>query len=380
MKTLMISTDRKIFEENSVVRQRVVEYGKLVEELKIIIFSSSTRVLGSKYQVVSISNSNITLYPTNSKNRWFYIFDAIRLGLKMKLNKDWLVTTQDPFETGLVGWLITRKSDAKLQLQVHTDFLSKYFRKESFLNRIRVELAKFLIPKADRIRVVSGRIKRSIIGHGLIKNESKIQVLPIFVDLEKIKNTQLQFDSRSRYPQFDFVFLITSRLEKEKNIKMLIESFAEVVKKHPKVGLVILGEGSVRKSLQFTVDDLQLSDEIVFEGWQDSLVSYYKTADLFLLSSNYEGFGMTLVEATSLGCPILTTNVGLVGEILTEENSLVCNVGDKDCFAQKMLWAIENKSKLKELNQKAQTEIENKLIKTKKEYLNEYKKSWEVVL
>lgn len=376
MKTLMISTDRKIFEENSVVRQRVVEYGKLVEELKIIIFSSSTRVLGSKYQVVSISNSNITLYPTNSKNRWFYIFDAIRLGLKMKLNKDWLVTTQDPFETGLVGWLITRKSDAKLQLQVHTDFLSKYFRKESFLNRIRVELAKFLIPKADRIRVVSGRIKRSIIGHGLIKNESKIQVLPIFVDLEKIKNTQLQFDSRSRYPQFDFVFLITSRLEKEKNIKMLIEAFAEVVKKHPKVGLVILGEGSVRKSLQFTVDDLQLSDEIVFEGWQDSLVSYYKTADLFLLSSNYEGFGMTLVEATSLGCPILTTNVGLVGEILTEENSLVCNVGDKDCFAQKMLWAIENKSKLKELNQKAQTEIENKLIKTKKEYLREYKKSW----
>ena len=58
---------------------------------------------------------------------------------------------------------------------------------------------------------------------------------------------------------------------------------------------------------------------MVFEGWQENLISYYKTANLFLLSSNYEGYGMTLLEAAAAGCPIISTDVGIAGELLAPE-------------------------------------------------------------
>lgn len=384
MKVLMISTDRKIFENNSVVKNRIIEYGNLVEELHIIIFSG--QAFNPENKTMQISNSNVWLYPTNSINRWFYIYDAVRIGrklikkLKFKINNssnnnEILITCQDPFETGIVGWLIARKTGIKLQLQIHTDFLSKSFTRESFLNKIRVQIAKFLLSKADSIRVVSERIKKSLsaISHQLSAN---VNVLPIFVDTEKIKNTPANFDLHKKYPQFDFIFLVASRLEKEKNISMIIEAFAKVVEAYPKAGLIIVGDGIEKKKLELLVTSKKLLSSIVFEGWQNDLISYYKTADLFVLSSNYEGFGMTLVEATMSGCSVLTTSVGLVGDILTEENCFVCGVEDKNCFILKMFYALNNRGILQGLNTKAQKEVEKKLINTKEEYLEEYKKSW----
>ena len=159
MKVLMISTDRKIFEENSAVRQRIVEYGGLVDELKIIIFSSSTRVTSNKHQVISIPNSNITLYPTNSKNRWFYIFDAMKIGKTIFESREWkvesdknevLVTTQDPFETGFVGWVIAKTKKTKLHLQIHTDFMSWKFKMASVFNKTRAQMAMFLIMQSKK--------------------------------------------------------------------------------------------------------------------------------------------------------------------------------------------------------------------------------------
>ena len=63
-----------------------------------------------------------------------------------------VVTTQDPFECGLAGFLIARIFRARLHIQIHTDVMSPYFANESTLNRVRVLIAKFLIPRASGIR------------------------------------------------------------------------------------------------------------------------------------------------------------------------------------------------------------------------------------
>src|SRR3989344_4301434 len=310
MKILMISTDRKILEENSVVRQRVIQYGSLVEELRVIVFnlkkeinSKSLQFTVDSLQKSQIPNTNVFLYPTNSRNRWFYIFDAIRIGRKIIKNyklkiknssnkNEILVTCQDPFETGLVGWCIARKTGAKLQMQIHTDFLSKYFIKESCLNRIRVCIAKFVNQKADGIRVVSERIKNSLSSIDY-KLSTKAIVLPIFVDIKNYENKIPAFDLHKKYPQFDFIILMTCRLEKEKNIPLAIDVMREIVKNNHKVGLVIVGDGSLLKSLELKTKNLKLETNIVFEGWQKDLFSYYKTANLYLSFSDYEGYGMS---------------------------------------------------------------------------------------
>jgi glycosyltransferase involved in cell wall biosynthesis len=181
----------------------------------------------------------------------------------------------------------------------------------------------------------------------------------------------------TKYSQFDFIILMASRLEKEKNIFLAIDVMKEVVKKYPKIGLVIVGEGTLKQSLQKTVCSLRLERNIIFERWNDDLVSYYKTADLFLSTSDYEGYGMTLIEAGVSGCPILTTDVGLVGEILSEGAVEICIVGDKKCFVKKLERLLNDKNRLQEMSVKAKEEIKNRVISDNQEYLNQIKKDWE---
>jgi len=376
MKVLIISTDRKIFKEGSGVRQRMIEYGGLVKELHIIVFSKKSS--GILRQQIS---ENTWIYSTNSINRWLYIFNAIKIGKKIVSdNSDWLVTTQDPFETGIVGWCIakSKKRKIKLQLQIHTDFLSLYFVKGSVLNKVRVRIAKFLLPKANCVRVVSNRIKKSILSAN-IKLKSDPFVLPIFIDIEAVKNVRVDFDLHVKYPQFDKIILMVSRLEKEKNIPLALSVFKQVLEKYPKTGLVIVGDGSRKMSLKEHARNYSLKDNVVFEDGKSNVHYFYKTADMFLHTSNYEGYGMVFVEASVLGCPIVTTDVGIVSEFFEDgKSAFICKVGDKNCLVEKIIELTENKTLKDSFVEKAKNEVHKHIKeKTKKRYLADYKKIWE---
>ena len=150
------------------------------------------------------------------------------------------------------------------------------------------------------------------------KQESRIEVRPVAIDIEKIKNAPVleAADLRRKYPQFDKIVLMASRLEKEKNIQLAINSWPGVLKEFPKAGLVIVGSGSCEKDLRSCALRLAPSN-VIIESWADfgTLVSYYKTADVFLNTSLFEGYGMTLVEAQVAGCRIVSTDVGVAKEV-----------------------------------------------------------------
>jgi len=372
MKILMISADRNLFDKNSEVRQRIIEYGTFVDELRVIVFTK-WRYKGLMYE--SKISDNVIVYPTNSFSRWFYIFDAIKIGRRIiGKAKNWLITAQDPFECGLVGYAISKKFRTPLQLQIHTDFLNQYFKNESYLNRVRLKISQFILPKADCIRVVSERIKNSLESSGLAL-KAKIKLLPVFVDVKKIQKAPVKTDLRQKYPQFSHIILMASRLSKEKNIWLAIEAMKGVIQKYPKAGLIIAGEGPEEQNLKFQISNLKMNESIKVEKWTDNLPSYYKTANVFLLTSNYEGYCRTVLEAASVDCPVVMTDVGIAGKVLKNEyNCLIVPVGDKeklkiailrifgdDALRAKLIFSSEN--------------IAN-LLQPKEKYLEEYKKSW----
>lgn len=380
MKVLMIGTDKNILSENSEARQRILEYGKLVEELYIIVFAKRNFQSKDKIQKTQIAN-NIFAYPTNSKNKLLCIFDAVEIGKsiivnlpKKQENSLAFISCQDPFECGLAGYLLKRKFKIPLHLQIHTDFLSSFFKKESLKNRVRVWLAKFLIPRANCVRAVSKRIEKSILKK--ISSKSKIKVLPVFVDVKKIQETPMKTDLHEKYPQFDFIILMASRLTKEKNIGLAISAFAGIAKKYPKVGLVIVGDGPMRNNFKNQILKLKNGRNIILEDWVDDLTSYYKTADLFLLTSNYEGYGRTVVEALAANCPVVMTDVGLAGDILkNEQNGLIAPVNNKTAL-QKALERMINDITLRAKIRNSSQDISSKVF-TKEQYFEEYKRLWE---
>ena len=193
------------------------------------------------------------------------------------------------------------------------------------MNKIRTIISKYTLTKADSVRVVSERIK------DYVKNyidESKITIRPIDIGENSIKNLSLdkikpENDLHKKYSQFSKIILMISRLGKEKNIDGAINAFKiakdKILKeKNIKIGLIIVGNGDEKDNLMRLAIDLGLKDSIIFENWQNSteiLASYYKTCDIFLNTSWYEGYGMTLKEAKASECKIISTDVGIAREV-----------------------------------------------------------------
>lgn len=367
---LSIGTDRNIFKQGSSARNRMIEYGSLFTELHIIIFS-----LKKQGFVAEKISDNVWIYPTNSTNRFNYIFDAGRIFREqLSAVKPSVVSTQDPFETGLAGWLIIRKhQNIKFHVQIHTDFMSRYFYKSSRLNRIRVLIARYILPRATAIRAVSERIRSSLqtIDPLLL---SRTTVLPIYTDIEKFKHEQTTVDLHKKYPHFSFIILMASRLTVEKNIGFALQSLRDIIQKHKNVGLVIVGEGPEKRYLEGLVLRYHLDRNVVFESWQQNLISYYRTADVFLTTSLYEGYGLTLVEAAAAGCPIITTNVGIAEQLIVEGSTgFICDLKQPSSCIEPLRRMIEDPTLRNDMKKAAEHAAHNHVSEPKEVYLRKYK-------
>ena len=324
MKVLMISGDPWVLESGS-------DTAKRMEELML--------ALGELY-IVPAYGSAINFIKA--------FFECAKI---LKNKKIEIITAQGA-EHAAIAWILSGVYKTPWQMQIHTDIMSPYFWQESFKNKIRVMLVKFLLPRADCVRAVSNRIKRSLIK--LNKNldkPDKITVLPVFVDIEKIKNAPIKTDLHKKYPG-RFIILMASRITKEKNIGLALEVMREIVT-HPLTPsltvregdgrrvnplLLIIGDGPELEALKFEAYEFSLNDNVVFEPRADDLISYYKTCDLFLLTSNYEGYGRTLVEAAASGAKIISSDVGIAPEILEKE--CVFKIGGQEDLKQKLLLAL----------------------------------------
>lgn len=343
MKVLTIGTDRKLFEEKSPVLDRALVYASLVEEMHIIVCTTK------KHNLVYKNIKNLHIHPTNSISRWFYIWSVYKIGKKIIPKFNFVrglsvITTQDPFESGFSGFLLSRKYRLPLYIQSHTDFLSPNF-KESFLNRLRLILAKFVIPRAQGMRAVSSVVKDSILNR-FKKLKYSIDILPVFVDVKKINETVPDPKVLEMLSKLKFVVCMVSRLTKEKNVDLALEALHSIIKNNPYVGLVVVGDGNQRKSLQNLAEKLGIQNNVLFVGWREDVISFYKSSQMFLNTSSYEGYGMSIIEAGSSNIPMVTTQVGIAKEICKDGiNASVCPVGDIGCISKAVSDLISDNAK-----------------------------------
>lgn len=373
LKVLNISYDRKIFDPDSDVRLRVQEYGTLFEELHIIVFALKKHGFTSER-----IGKNVWVYPTNSRSRFLYPFDAVKVAKKeitfqSNLRAD-VVSAQDPFEAGYAGLKIARAFKRRLQIQVHSDFVSPYFKDVEPLNKVRILIANRVLPHAHCVRVVSKHMKEALEAKFPML-VGRIDVLPIFIDIPFYQNAKPKFDIRKKYPQFNFIIIMASRLTKEKNVGFALEVFANLLTTYTKMGLIIIGEGREKSHLQSLAKKLNIENNVIFEPWQYDVVSYYKTANLFLLTSTYEGYGRAPIEAAACGIPVVTSNVGITASIFKEkETAFICPVNDMGCFEEKIRRFIEHHEDRLLFKFNTKEHIETLVTGTKEEYLRRFKK------
>jgi len=377
MKVLSLGMDNNIFKPGSRGRDYAVEYGSLVDELHIVAYTLKKHGVAKKMQQIS---RNVFVYPTNLKWRIMYPFVTFWFCLELikKRGMDQtnsLITSQEGMTNVPATWL-SRLTKIPLQVQIHTDFLSPHYSIGLFRTWLQKLGYSIGIKRAKCIRVVSNRIKRSLVER-YNTDPNKIIVLPIRAEIEIYKSAKMKMDLHRRFPQFSFIILMVSRLEREKDYPLALKVLKKMAKRYPKIGMIIVGKGSQKEKIQNLVSKLNLDTNVVLEDWQDqdALASYYHSADIYLLTSKYEGYGLSLIEAAVSGCPIITTDVGLAGDVLTSESAVIVPVGDEKA----LLVAIDRLIKVPDLRRMLADRAKQEVAKlpSKVEYLAQYKKIWD---
>ena len=340
MKVVMFSTDPAVFKEGAPAYERMKEYKQLFDELHIIVVTN----------LVSLARS---------------FFVSARIVKKNPL--DFIVSSQEEF-TGLIAFLLKLRYGVLWQAQVHTDIFSPYYKKVFFKNRIRVLVARATLPHANGFRVVSERIKKSLIARGI---SAPIAILPIYTNLDAFRSIRAERrDSR-------FHIVIISRLTREKNIKLALRAFSQFAKKYRDAGLIIVGDGPERRRLERERSRLGLLGRVQFEGWREDSKPYLANADCSLATSWYEGYGLSVVEAMAAGVSVLVSNAGIAGEILKDGVSgLVFEPGDEKKLTALLEKVYTDVSLRSALGSEAQKAIA--ALPSKEEYLDMFKKSFDI--
>lgn len=145
------------------------------------------------------------------------------------------------------------------------------------------------------------------------------------------------------------------RCAKEKNHKMLIEAFAEMIVKYPEYELWIYGDGGLRKELMRKCEELKISDKVMFPGHVSDVHSRIADAEIFVLTSDQEGGPNALMEAMQMGLPCISTRCGVADEIIKDgENGLLIPVGDKEKLIAAMEKLIEDKDLARRIGMNAE--------------------------
>lgn len=349
MKALFLGSDPTLFLPESAAFKRMLTYAENIGELHIVSGAAKTQ-----HSEVSSGTGKLVLHGIRAPKIFLpglLSKKTHKLILKEGIE---IVSAQDPFEHGEAALKAVKGTDAKLHLQVHTDFLSPwYLRGEIFrgpkvpvpvLNKIRRKIADKILPHADGIRVVSERVKASLIE----KYGDRIPeptVIPIVVSLAAPQQIALPAH------QFTFALIAAGRLEPEKRIEDILYAIARIVAEYPSLGLFIVGSGRERSKLERMADGLGIRDRVIFLGERGAdAPGLMASAQAFIQASAYEGYGRTLIEAALAKVPIITTDVGIVGEVFKGyEDVLAAPVGDPAALATHIAGLIEDAQARKSL-------------------------------
>ena len=325
-----------MFVEGNPERQRMQQCAAHTDHLHMIVFTS--RSAGLQTQHVS---PQLTLHPTNARHRVGMIIAAVRIALRLTKPAvspvaNTIITTQDAFATGIVGWVIKRVRGVRLVVQEHGDvFLQPYWRGESLVNQVQYKIGLRVLPTADAVRVVSKRIHDKLITLGI--PPARLVSLPVSVDLAAFTQKSTYRSATQAAP---FQLITAARLVPQKNLTLLLQAFKAAWLQNNQLRLTIVGSGPEQAALtaRLQAQYVGVASPVTMVAWSDDVGSLLRAADAYILTSNYEGWARVLIEAMVTGLPTITTQVGCAGEVLLHDvHGMIVPVGDQAALTQAIL-------------------------------------------
>ena len=330
MRILNVSLDPQILSKESVAAARAAAYGEAITFYSVIVPSIK--------QDVVVLGAHTVAYGTGGSTKVLQLWRMfLRARALLRSAKHDVITSQDAYFLGLLAWVLSTRYRCGLEIQAHG------IEKQT---RIRTLLASFVFSRAHSIRVVSTRLKQELIRVYAV-SEDRIVVVPVYVDVSSLQLSQASDDrtiqsavslshgSVDQWYRNRLNILSVGRLVPVKNISMQLQAVQQLRATFPNILLHILGDGPLHTQLKIEIEERGISNHVILHGHVtgQELGVFFSNCDCFIHTAHTEGFGMVLIEAAAAGLPIITTDVGCVGDIfLDKKNCMVVSPCDTNAL------------------------------------------------
>lgn len=209
----------------------------------------------------------------------------------------------------------------------------------------------FCLNQSDAVTAVSQSLKDDTYKH--FSTDREIEVIPNFIPV-KYKRKEVSKEVRARYAAPDEPILChISNFRKVKRVEDVLKVFHLVNQKKP-ARLLMVGDGPERYKLESLCRQLGLCDKVTFLGKVRDTEHVLEIADLFLLPSQTESFGLAALEAMAMGVPVISSNTGGIPEVNTHgETGFTSEVGDVEDMAKNALHILKDEQTLSIFSQNA---------------------------
>jgi glycosyltransferase involved in cell wall biosynthesis len=207
----------------------------------------------------------------------------------------------------LIAQFFISKKSTKVVVSEHSNMTASFKKRNTYTDKLLLFFVKRLYSRAYRVIAVSNGIANDLISNYGVP-ESKVAVIHNPVDVLFIKEqSSSAIDPNVMDRKYDNIISL-GRLTEAKNYPLLIKSFAKVYENNRNARLTIFGEGELRRQLEQEIEKLGLVGLVKLPGFYKNPFAYIANAKVFVLSSDWEGFGNVLVEAVVCGTPVISTD------------------------------------------------------------------------
>ena len=321
--------------------KRMLYYSQQIEKYVVIVHS---------YHKHKLKRENITenfiAIPTNAFLQIDSLIRMVWLGFKiLKTERMSLIQAQDPILTGVAAIFLGYMFKIPTIVLIYgPNVYDLHWRNSSFFNTLIAPIGMWVLKNASSIQVDGQMTSRSLENQGFVaKNIHVKPMIPnnmedfLRVNRNKIVNIENPDNTTVK-------LLFVGRLEKQKNLTMLTKVIKLLVEHKYSIQVNIVGEGSQKDWFARDLNKHEILNYVYFLGYipHEKMYEIFAEADIFIMTSLYEGYPRVLMEAAASGLPIVTTAVSGSDEaVVNEETGYIVPVNDVQTFFNKLKTLIE---------------------------------------
>jgi len=212
-------------------------------------------------------------------------------------------------------------------------------------------LEKMIYKLYDKIICISPEVKE-VMKNSLKINEAKLITIENGISIDNVKNAAIADREEFGYSKEDVVVIMVAKFRKQKDHETLLKALTRLPEKYK---LLLVGDGEKERYEEIVniTGELKIKNRVIFTGARGDVFSLYKMANIAVLSSNWEGFGLVAAEAMASGTPLIASDVPGLSEVVSG-GGILFEKGDVDDLTKKISELTDDNSLYNEISRRGQ--------------------------